>query len=67
MRQRWMFLLGSSLILWAVSERIFWSFWRPDENIFAVLLTLWMYLLATYALLLTLEYFRVSSLWGMIL
>ena len=67
MRQRWIFLLGSSLILWAVSERIFWSFWRSDENIFAVLLTLWMYLLATYASLLTLEYFRVSSFWGLIL
>ncbi len=66
LRSRLRLVVGSSLILWAISERMFWSFWRPDEHVLEVGLTLVMYMLATYCMLLGIQYFRISSLPGMV-
>lgn len=66
-RARWSLVIGSTLILWAVSERLFWSMWRPGEVIWESLITFLMYGLAVYIMLCAIDYFRVSSLPAMIL
>ena len=58
---RWWLVLGMTLVLWVISERIFWSFWRVDDTIGAALLTLVMYGIATYIALYAIEYFRVRT------
>ncbi len=64
---RWAVVIGSSLIMWAVSERVFWSFWRPDETITGAFVTFCMYSMATYVALLAIEHFRVSGLPALII
>lgn len=64
---RWLFVIGSTLILWAVSERVFWSLWRPEEILFESAITFMMYGLAVYIILCAIDYFTVSTLPAMVL
>lgn len=60
-------VVGVTLILWAFSERIFWSFWRPDENFGEAAFTLFVYFIATYGVCLLLKSYEVRSVWGLVL
>jgi hypothetical protein len=65
--QRWMFVLGSAVVLWGVSERAFWSMLRPDENIGILLLGLLPYIITTYFTIWALERYRVTSFAALVL
>lgn len=65
--ERWGVVLGSSLVMWAVSERAFWSMMRPDENVFFIALGLLPYFIATYLVFLAVQYFKVSTLFEFVL
>jgi hypothetical protein len=67
--QRWAMVIGATLVLWGVSERIFWSLIRPDdmESPFFFVFSLVPYLVATYCVFLVLQYFRVNSVAGVLL
>ncbi len=65
--QRWALVVGVTLILWVISERIFWSMWRPDEEIGGAVMTIVMYGIATYIALYAVEYFKVRTFWSCML
>lgn len=66
-RERWGLVIGASLVMWGVSERAFWSMFRPDDNVVFILIGILPYVVATYLAFLAAQYFRVSSVWGLVL
>lgn len=65
--QRWAVIIGSTLVLWGISERIFWSLVRPDDKVLFMLLGVVPYLVATYCMFMVLQHFRVNTLAGVLL
>lgn len=65
--QRWAVVVGSGLILWVISERIFWSLFRPDDLSPMLLVGIIPYTIATYCVFLAMQYFRVSTVAGVFL
>lgn len=54
-------VLSSGYVLFFLSERVFWSFWRSDETIEGVLITWFVYSLITWLMLMVARSFRVAS------
>lgn len=65
--QRWAVVFGSSLVLWGISERIFWSLIRPDDLSPLFFVSIIPYTIAVYCVFLAMQYFRVSTLAGVFL
>jgi hypothetical protein len=64
--QRLALTTGATLILWAISERIFWSVVRPDDSLGGIAMSLIPYWFATFFTLWGIAYFRVHTLPGLI-
>lgn len=60
-------ILGAGGVLYAFSERMFWSLWRPDDAPLPVLGGVLLYSFFGYLVLALLQRFRVSDLWGLFL
>lgn len=52
---------GVTLILWAVSERIFWAVVREEDTLLGIASSLLPYWFATYAMLALIDYFRLRT------
>lgn len=66
-RERWGLVFGATLILWSVSERAFWSVFQNGDNVLWIAVSILPYLVVTYVSFLAVQYFRVSSVWGLVL
>lgn len=60
-------VLGLGAILYVFSERVFWSLWRPDEDLPGVIGGILLYAFLAFVLLVVLRGFRVSDLPGLFL
>ena len=59
--------LGASLVLFAFSERVFWSFWRPDDSVQELGITFFAYSLIAAWAIHAIRKFRVESADGFFL
>jgi hypothetical protein len=59
--------LATGYIFFFYSERMFWSFLRPDDNLFFQILGWLLYSLFTYMTLAIITYFRVRTMWALFL
>lgn len=64
--QRLALTTGATLVLWAISERIFWSVVRPEDSLGGIALSLIPYWFATFFTLWGIDYFKVHTLPGLI-
>ena len=60
-------VLGSGYVLFLFSERVFWSLWRPGDDL-AIYVAGWLlHAFMGYLLLAAVQFFRVSNLWSLLL
>lgn len=59
------FALGA--VFFAVSESLFWSFWKPSDTASELFQTYIFYALATYAFLILIEKYKIRTLGGLVL
>jgi hypothetical protein len=60
-------VLGTGYVLFFFSERLFWSLWRPGDDIGIYVATWFLYAFLGYLLLATIRWFRVCDLWALFL
>jgi hypothetical protein len=60
-------VLGTGYVLFFFSERLFWSLWRPGDDIGTYGATWFVYAFLGYLLLATIRLFRVRDLWALFL
>lgn len=65
--QRLAFTTGAALIMWAISERIFWSVVHPGDSVVGIASSILPYWFATFFTVWGIEYFRVRTLPGIVL
>ena len=57
-------ILGSGYTLYYFSERMFWSFVRPDDTWLSLLGGILLYVFLAHVILVVINYFHVSCLWA---
>ncbi|MBS3146197.1 hypothetical protein J4471_00710 [Candidatus Woesearchaeota archaeon] len=62
--QRILLVLALGFILYFFSERVFWSFWKPDETFGGTILGVIFYSLVAYAIILIISYFKVNNIYS---
>lgn len=60
-------VLGSGYVLFFFSERMFWSFWRPADDLGEQIGGWLLYSFLAYVVLVSVRSFRVRSLWALFL
>lgn len=62
--KRLLLVLSFGFILYFFSERVFWSFWKPDETFMGTVLGVIFYSLVAYAIILIISYFKVKNIYS---
>ncbi|MBW6396487.1 hypothetical protein KPL78_01450 [Roseomonas sp. HJA6] len=60
-------VLGTGYILHFFSETVFWSVWRPGDELSGRLFGLLLYCLFAYLTLVVIRLFRIADIWGLML
>ena len=60
-------VLGTGYVLFFFSERMFWSMWRPGDEMIMHVLAWLLYSFFAYVILAAIRVFHVRDVWGLLL